>query len=134
MLSRKRSYAPWAAPIAAEPSGCPAEATPGIRKSGPVLGSAPGGAGPPRRRVARRAAALRYEAFRDGVVLAARADHAHRVPRVDDLVLALGNEAQAPIDGRAAVVAVHGDGEHVPLRVVHARREGPAPGDDEAAV
>src|SRR3989442_15821598 len=69
-------------------------------------------------------------------VLAAGADHAHRVPGVDDPVVALRHHAEAPIhwgftSRRLAVVAVDGDREHVPVAVVHAGGERPAAADDE---
>src|SRR6266481_701256 len=65
-------------------------------------------------------------------VLAAGADHAHRVPGVDDPVVALRHHAKAPIDCGLAVVTVDGDREHVPVAIVDARGERPAPAHDEA--
>jgi len=82
----------------------------------------------------RQRAALGHEALRDRDVLAARADHPHGLPRVDDLVVALGHQAQAPVEGRLAVVAVDGDGEHVPVGVVDAGGKRPAAAHHEAAV
>ena len=105
-----------------------------MRKSAPGLSAAPGCSSPPRQRTQGQRAALGHEALRHRDVLAARADHAHRVPRVDDLVVALGHQAQPPVERRLAVVAVDGDGEHVPLGVVDARGERPAPAHHEAAV
>src|SRR5437879_1026342 len=71
-------------------------------------------------------AALRHEDLLHLDVLRAGADHAHRIPGVDDLVVALRHHAKAPVDGRFAVVAIDGDGEHVPVAVVHAGGERPA--------
>ena len=82
----------------------------------------------------RQRAALRHEQLGDGDVLAARGGHAHGVPGVDDLVVGLRHQAQPPVDRRLAVVAVDGDGQHVPVRVVDAGGERPAAADDEPAV
>jgi hypothetical protein len=67
-------------------------------------------------------------------VLAAGADHAHRVPGVDDAVVALRLEAKAPVDRRLLVLAVDRHGEHVPVGVVDPRRERPVPVHDVAAL
>src|SRR5205807_10600141 len=53
-------------------------------------------------------------------VLAAGADHAHRVPGGDHAVVGLRHDAQAPVhwgftSRRLAIVAVDGDREHVPV-------------------
>src|SRR5215471_3611704 len=77
---------------------------------------------------------LRHEQLVDQHVLAARSSHAHGVPGVDDLVVGLGYQAQPPVDWRLAAVAVDGDGQHVPIRVVHTRGERPAAIDDETAL
>src|SRR5439155_13340215 len=78
-------------------------------------------------------AALGDEPLGDGDVLAAGGGHAHGVPGVDDLVVGLRHQAQAPVDRRLAVVAIDGDGQHVPIRVVDAGGERPAARDDEPA-
>src|SRR6267378_1527389 len=51
----------------------------------------------------RERAPLRNEDLLHLDVLAAGADHAHRVPGVDDPVVALRHRAEAPIDRRLAV-------------------------------
>src|SRR6266513_6336649 len=81
-------------------------------------------------------APLRNEDLLHLDVLAAGADHAHRVPRVDDLVLGLRHHAEAPshwgfTSRRLAVLAVDRDREHVPVAVVDAGREWPSAADDE---
>src|SRR3989442_6784362 len=80
----------------------------------------------------RERAPLRNEDLLHLDVLAAGADHAHRVPGVDDPVVALRHDAEAPIDRRLDIVAVDDDREHVPVAVVHARGERPPPTDDKA--
>src|SRR5947208_4441112 len=80
----------------------------------------------------RERAPLRNEDLLHLDVLAAGADHAHRVPGVDDPVVALRHYAEAPIHWGLAVVAVDRDREHVPVAVVHARGERPPPADDKA--
>src|SRR6266480_6220814 len=87
----------------------------------------------------RERAPLRNEDLLHLDVLAAGADHAHRVPRVDDLVLALRHHAEAPIHWgftgrRLAVLAVDRDREHVPVAVVDAGREWPSAADDEPII
>src|SRR5436190_921190 len=80
----------------------------------------------------RERAPLRNEDLLHLDVLAAGADHAHRVPGVDDPVVALRHYAEAPIHWGLAVVAVDRDREHVPVAIVHARGERPPPADDKA--
>src|SRR5258708_38974319 len=84
----------------------------------------------------RERAPLRNEDLLHLDVLAAGADHAHRVPGVDDLVVALRHHAEAPIQWgftsrRLAVVAVDRDREHVPAAVVDTRGERPSPAHHE---
>src|SRR5437868_502180 len=73
----------------------------------------------------REGAALWNEHLLHLDVLTAGADHSHRVPGIDDDIVFLRHEAQPPVDRCLSIVAVHGDGEHVPFGVVHAGGEGP---------
>src|SRR5262249_49916228 len=75
-----------------------------------------------------------HEQLIDHDVLAARSSHAHGVPAVDNLVVGLGYQAQAPVDWRVAGIAIDGNGQHIPIRVVHARGERPAAIDNETTL
>src|SRR5439155_23668242 len=79
----------------------------------------------------RERAPLRNEDLLHLDVLAAGADHAHRVPGVDDPVVALRHYAKAPVNRSFTIVAVDGDREHVPVAIVHAGGERPAAAEDE---
>ena len=106
----------------------------GMRNSGPGVERGAGVLAPAAAELQGEGAALGHEQVGDGDVLAAGGAHAHGVPGVDDLVVGLRHQAQPPVDGRLAVVAVDGDGQHVPVRVVDAGGERPAARYDEPAV